>query len=627
MDVMECRIILQILDRGVLDHVDDDELPGRVESFIGENRIPVTYEVLLKGARMIKHEDLARSGRSLSEKQRSIPGLTQADLDLLKTEGHWRHQPLTLYMTVALASVAAIVQGWDQTGTNGANLQWPKEFISGYKATDLTGQNALIVGLVNAAPYIVIAVLACWISDPLNHWLGRRKTIWIGALLSLIAPIASAFTRRWPQLLGCRFLLGAGMGLKEVTVPILSAEIAPPEIRGALVMSWQICTAAGIFLGSIANLVAIEFVPDHPDQRHSNIWRYQLGSAFIPAVPLLFGIFYCPESPRWLIRKNRPREAYFSLLRLRGQRRELLAARDLYYIHEELSSNPEGGSTIEDTFGRFKELFVGKKRVRRATVAASTAMIAQQLCGINILAFYSSTLFSNLLHPEAADENDPDLRTPLYLTLGFGAANFLFAWPAFFIIDRFGRRVLLLSTFPLMFIFLLTAGLCVEIKDASIKTKVVTTMIILFAASYSPGVGPIAFTYSAEVFPMSHREIGMSWAVAMNNLFAAALSLSFPSINQKFSHHGAGAMEFFAGLNLLSWILVFLFVPETCLRTLENISLVFAIETTKHMQHQIFKVTPWFWKKVTFRDPGPCPLFYQKDIVQSMELRPVEQLL
>lgn len=143
MDVMECRIILQILDRGVLDHVDDDELPGRVKSFIGENRIPVTYEVLLKGARMIKHEDLARSGRSLSEKQRSIPGLTQADLDLLKTEGHWRHQPLTLYMTVALASVAAIVQGWDQTGTNGANLQWPKEFISGYKATDLTGQNAL----------------------------------------------------------------------------------------------------------------------------------------------------------------------------------------------------------------------------------------------------------------------------------------------------------------------------------------------------------------------------------------------------------------------------------------------------------------------------------------------------
>lgn len=261
--------------RGVLDHVDDDELPGRVKSFIGENRIPVTYEVLLKGARMIKHEDLARSGRSLSEKQRSIPGLTQADLDLLKTEGHWRHQPLTLYMTVALASVAAIVQGWDQTGTNGANLQWPKEFISGYKATDLTGQNALIVGLVNAAPYIVIAVLACWISDPLNHWLGRRKTIWIGALLSLIAPIASAFTRRWPQLLGCRFLLGAGMGLKEVTVPILSAEIAPPEIRGALVMSWQICTAAGIFLGSIANLVAIEFVPDHPDQRHSNIWRYR----------------------------------------------------------------------------------------------------------------------------------------------------------------------------------------------------------------------------------------------------------------------------------------------------------------------------------------------------------------
>lgn len=107
----------------------------------------------------------------------------------------------------------------------------------------------------------------------------------------------------------------------------------------------------------------------------------ELGSAFIPAVPVLLGIFYCPESPRWLIRKNRTKEAYFSLLRLRGQHRELLAARDLYYIHEELQSNPERGSTAQDTFERFKELFVGKKRVRRATVAASITMIAQQLCG------------------------------------------------------------------------------------------------------------------------------------------------------------------------------------------------------------------------------------------------------
>lgn len=79
---------------------------------------------------------------------------------------------------------------------------------------------------------------ACWLSDPLNHLLGRRHTIFIGAIFSLISPIGMALTRHWGELVACRVLLGIGMGLKEVTVPVYSAEIAPPNIRGGLVMSW-----------------------------------------------------------------------------------------------------------------------------------------------------------------------------------------------------------------------------------------------------------------------------------------------------------------------------------------------------------------------------------------------------
>lgn len=124
----------------------------------------------------------------------------------------------------------------------------------------------------------------------MNHWLGRRNVIFIAAIFSLCAPIGMAVTQNWQQLIGTRILLGIGMGLKEVTVPVFSAEVAPTMIRGGLVMSWQLWTAFGILLGTSANLAVKD--------TGAISWRLQLGSAFIPAVPLVIGIYFCPESPR-----------------------------------------------------------------------------------------------------------------------------------------------------------------------------------------------------------------------------------------------------------------------------------------------------------------------------------------
>ena len=120
------------------------------------------------------------------------------------------------------------------------------------------------------------------------------------------SPAASArkilFPPQSDQLVATRILLGIGMGLKEVTVPVYTAEVSPPIIRGGLVMSWQIWTAFGIFLGTCANLAVKDT---------GNIsWRLQFASAFIPAVPLVLGIFFCPESPRWLMQKKRYGKAY-----------------------------------------------------------------------------------------------------------------------------------------------------------------------------------------------------------------------------------------------------------------------------------------------------------------------------
>lgn len=209
----------------------------------------------------------------------------------------------------------------------------------------------------------------CWLADPLNHFFGRRGTIFFSGVFCLLSVLGSAFTQTWEQLFICRLILGIGMGAKGSTVPIYAAENSPANVRGALVMSWQMWTAFGIFLGTCANLIVYRV--------GAIAWRLQLGSAFIPAVPLLIGIYFCPESPRWLIKKSRYRDAWKSLVRLRHT--ELQAARDLYYIHSQLEVERQyiGQGNF---FTRFFELFT-IPRVRRATLASFTVMLAQQMCG------------------------------------------------------------------------------------------------------------------------------------------------------------------------------------------------------------------------------------------------------
>lgn len=365
------------------------------------------------------------------------------------------------------------------------------------------------------------------------------------------------------------------MGSKASTVPIYAAENVPASIRGGLVMSWQMWTAFGIFLGFCANLAMYTVGP--------LAWRLQLGSAFIPAVPLVIGIYFCPESPRWYMKKGRYREAYKSLLRLRNT--PLQAARDLYYVHAQLIE--ESAIIGESNYlTRFIELFT-IPRVRRATLASFTVMLAQQMCGINIIAFYSSSVFVSAGSTEL---------TALLASFGFGLVNFVFAFPAIWTIDTFGRRALLLFTFPNMAWTLLAAGLCFLIPDSSrAHLGLVSLFIFMFAAFYSPGEGPVPFTYSAEVFPLSHREVGMSWAVATCLFWAAVLSLTWPSMESAMT--ATGAFGFYTGLNLLAFCMIFLFVPETKQRTLEELDYVFAVPTRTHMHYQLTKALPYFFKR------------------------------
>ncbi|CAK7270212.1 hypothetical protein SEPCBS57363_003991 [Sporothrix epigloea] len=529
-----------------------------------------------------------------------IAELDVTDKEMIRNEvlHRWRH-PWAMYYTIVLNSVAAAIQGWDQTASNGANLSFPDALgipTGGNCGADCA-KNSWIVGLVNAMPGITICLFAGWISDPLNNYLGRRGTIWLAAIFSLFAPFGMALSQTWGQLAATRMLLGIGMGLKEVTVPVFSAECSPTNIRGGLVMSWQVWTAFGIFLGTCANLAVGEV--------GTIGWRLQFGSAFIPAVPLVLGTWFCPESPRWYLKKGKYLQAWNSLVRLRNTK--LQAARDLYYIHallvEEERIILESGLDVHSSmFTRFIELFT-IPRVRRATWASGVVMIAQQMCGINIIAYYSSTIF---------EQSGVSAHTALWASFGFGLINFIFAWPAVFTMDTWGRRALLLFTFPNMFWSLLTAGLCYLIKDEHSRIAAVATFVYIFAAFYSPGEGPVPFMYSAEVFPLSHREIGMSWAVATNNFWGATLSLSLPRLLAIFKP--AGTFGFYAGLNLVALLMIFVAVPETKMKSLEELDGVFSVPYRKYARYQFGTVLPWWTRRVFGGKKGEkCPELYHDD--------------
>ena len=299
----------------------------------------------------------------------------------------------------------------------------------------------------------------------------------------------------------------------------------------------------------------------------------------------------------------------------RLRRTPLQAARDLYYIHAQIIE--EAAVIGRGTYiSRFFELFT-IPRVRRATLASWTVMIAQQMCGINIIAFYSSTVFKN-----AGAGN----LEALLASWGFGLVNFVFAWPAVWTIDTWGRRTLLLFTFPNMAWTLLAAGFCFWIPEASrAHLGMIAFFVFFFAAFYSPGEGPVPFTYSAEVFPLSHREVGMSWAVATCLFWAATLSITFPKMLATFKPQGA--FGFYAFLNVTAFVMIFFWVPETKQRTLEELDYIFAVPTRTHMNYQFTKALPYWLKRYVLQRKNTRlePLYHFESAVASDQKKAVKR--
>ncbi|OLN96956.1 Galactose-proton symporter [Colletotrichum chlorophyti] len=559
-----------------------DELMADVDAFTEEKGLTEHRDAFRKGA-------LVAQVSNRPDGFETVEGLDEEERAVLRKEiTHRWSQPKMLYFLCALCAGSAIVQGMDQTAVNGA-----QEFY--YETFDI--EDPLMQGLLNGAPYLCSALVGCWTSPILNKWTGRRGTIFISCFFSVVTGFWMAAADTWYNLLIARFMLGFAVGAKSSTTPVYSAESTPKTIRGALTMMWQMWTAFGIALGFI---VSVAF--ENTDFLGENSqWRWMLGSTSIPPLVVMIQVYFCPESPRWYMEKGQYQKAYRSVLRLR--KHPIQATRDMYYAHKLLLIETQARR------GRNWKEFFTVRRNRRAAMASYFVMFMQQFCGINVVIMGDRlTLDSTRIFELSGFERSDALLT----SMGMGLVNWLFALPAFYTIDTFGRRNLLLVTFPMMAAALAFTGFSFFHPDRSTpQLASVATGIYIFAAVYSPGAGPVPFTYSAEAFPLHIRDIGMSSATAVTWGFNFIISFSFPSMLEAFGP--TGAFMWYAGWNVVGFFVAYFLLPETKNLTLEELDSVFNVRNRDHARYYATKA-PWYVQKhLLRRDVDSFPPLYELD--------------
>ncbi|KAI4947472.1 hypothetical protein J4E91_006826 [Alternaria rosae] len=284
-------------------------------------------------------------------------------------------------------------------------------------------------------------------------------------------------------------------------------------------------------------------------------------------------------------------------------------------IRRTKKSNPYSYNIgVNGYYKRLRELW-SNKRCRRALLCASASMITQTLTGVNTIAFLGTIVWPN------AERNSD--RTAATIGLAFGAANYVFGLPAYWSSDRLGRSVMLLLGLPNMAWSILVFAFLFKIPDPSVQIPMVSIFAVIFVAFYAPTAGTSPFSIAAEVFPLVSREAGMAVSVAVNLLGAGVLVLVFPFLQD--SIRPTAAFSIFAGLNMVAFVLVYLFVPETRMRTLEELQYTFDLPTGWHVAYRVGYIRQhvWanWWKYLTRKRVEPPIPFYEwaRETYREME--------
>ena len=430
-----------------------------------------------------------------------------------------------------VAAIGGFLFGYDTAVINGANSYLTTDMHLNPAQQGLAGASAI-------AGCIPGAMFAGFLSDRF----GRKKLLFLCALLYAISGLLSAIPNTFDEFLAARFVSGLGIGASSMICPVYIAEIAPEKWRGRLGTLFQLGIVTGIFLTLFINKV-IQGMGDEAWNTTSG-WRWMLGMEVLPAVALIALLFAVPESPRWLAQRGRTEDARGILEKAGGAQHaktEMAAIAEAMHLEQ----------------GRFSELLRGPF-VRPLGIAVAL-MAFSQFCGINAIMYYSTKIFA------AAGGGENAAFTS---SVWVGLINFAFTFVAIGLVDKAGRRPLLLVGTAVQAIALALVGWMFHAQASGVKLLV---CVILFIAAFAMAMGPVGWLFCSEIFPNKLRGRAMSIAALTVWVSCYIVAQTFPMLNDSAAIGPAKTFWVYAAVSLISFLFILALVPETKGRTLEEI--------------------------------------------------------
>ena len=384
---------------------------------------------------------------------------------------------------------------------------------------------------------------------------GRRKVIFTTHGVSIIGAILMATSFHFPQFIVARLILGLGTGGYVATVPVWQSEIAKANKRGAHVAT------DGIFIGGgVALALWVDFGFYFIDG-NSVSWRFPFAFQIVLSLITMFFITIFPESPRWLIKKGRQDEA-----------REVLAAILDSYPDSDLINNEvrsiEASLAVASSGSWTDMLTMGKPRLFHRSILAASGQMFQQMCGINVITYYATTIFQQYLGLSPIISRV--LAACMAMTQLFGG------YLAFYTIDSLGRRILMLWSAGVMCVCMAVLAGTTSATDNTAALAIAVVALFIFQFTFTVGYSGLTFLYATEMAPLQIRAAVSAVSTAtvwtFNFLLAQITPVGFNTLDHKY-------YIIFAATNAAIVPTVYFFFPETKGRTLEEINEIFMRST------------------------------------------------
>ncbi|GMA60103.1 sugar porter family MFS transporter [Alicyclobacillus fastidiosus] len=429
-----------------------------------------------------------------------------------------------------VAAIGGLLFGYDTAVISGAIVFMQQKFHLG------PGMQGWAVSCL-----MIGAIVGAGCAGVLSDRFGRKKMLIIAGILFAIGSIGSAVPPTISQFVIARIIGGVGIGISSTLVPLYIAEIAPAKHRGSLVSLNQLAVVIGISAIYFVNMWVANMGSLAWDI--SSAWRWMFGLGVVPGCVFIFLLVFVPESPRWLEKQGMGDKALRVLARINGTDR---AEAELSEIRETLQNESENLGLL------FRPGF------RIALVVGIVLAILQQVTGINAIMYYA---------PEIFKHTGAGTNASLIETVITGADNLVFTLVSLWLIDRVGRKVLLLIGSAVMTVSLAVVGYAFHTGQTA--GYLVLVFILLFVAAFAVSFGPIVWLVMAEIFPTRIR--GRATAIASVALWAAdyAVSQSFPVLLN--SVGVASTFWTFGILSLVAFVFTMALVPETKGKSLEEI--------------------------------------------------------